>query len=219
MRGLSFRSKYQTLALVTFLVARICFASALPRHEYQAKPNAKTLLLFGQSVALADFDGDNRIDKATLGGNGRNKSIEIRLSYARTPTFLHFDTVSAEQGSLFAADIDHDGDDDLIWSDLLHPEDVVIWVDDGSGRFGRLCPDTYAEAFVLSDAPALADLEIPHQDFAFSSGHDPLRSLPTGRLSLRLARTPILRGEPTQAVVDSSSLRATFDRGPPFPLS
>jgi hypothetical protein len=219
MRKASLFSRYATLALLTILVARVYCASALPRQGYQAAPDRTTFLSFGQSVALADFDGDDRIDEATLGGTGRNKNIEIRLSYAKAPTFLHFDTRTSDLGSLFAADIDHDGDNDLIWSDLLHPDDVVIWLDDGTGRFGRVSPDRYADDFVISSAPALGDSEIPHQDFAFSPRHDPFHAASSANESFRSARTPIFSSEWRQVLVDACSLRTPLDRGPPSPLS
>ena len=57
-------------------------------------------------------DGDDRIDKATLGVAGRNKDIEIRLSQTKGRTVLRFDTLTSERGSLFAKDIDNDGDKD-----------------------------------------------------------------------------------------------------------
>src|SRR2546429_8324041 len=153
MRKTSLLLRYPTLVLLTVLLASVYCASALPHRNYQTEPNRNTLLRFGQTLALADFDGDSRVDEATLGGIGRSKNIEIHLTQARASTFLHFDTQTNDRGSLFASDIDNDGDNDLIWSDLLHPNDVVIWLDDGSGRFERVCPDAYAEEFVISDAP------------------------------------------------------------------
>jgi hypothetical protein len=124
-----------------------------------------------------------------------NKDIEIRLSQTKARTVLHFDTLTNERGSLFAKDIDNDGDNDLIWSDLLHPDDVVIWLDDGSGRFDRICPDRYAEAFVISDAPALGGSEIPHQDVAFSPRHDPSLALSPEHEIGHSEPTPIFSGE------------------------
>jgi hypothetical protein len=216
MRKASFFTRYATFALLTFLVARVCFASALPRHEYQVEPDRATFLRFGQALALADFDGDNRVDEAKLGGTGRNKSIEIRLTHAKAPTFLSFDTLTSERGSLFARDIDNDGDNDLIWSDLLHPDDVVIWLDDGSGRFERVCPDAYAAGeFVISDAPGLDGSEIPHQDFAFSPRHDPSQDLSTAHGICDSARNPIFISRWLRVPVQAGILGTPFDRGPP----
>lgn len=216
MRERSIVLRYETLALITLLVARAYCAAALPGQQHQATHDSARFLPFGQSIALADFDGDDRIDEATLGGTGRNKNIEIRLSYAKAPTFLHFDTRTVERGSLFAADIDHDGDNDLIWSDLFHPDDVVIWLDDGTGRFGRVCPDAYAAGeFVISDAPGLGGSEIPHQDFAFSPRHDPSLDLSTAHEICDSARTPIFISALLRVPVQAGILGTPSDRGPP----
>ena len=132
--------KHVTLVLLALVVARAGCASALP-HPTSQKPLVKaTFLRFGQTLALADFDGDNRIDRATLSGTGRSKSLDIRLSHTTTHTLLHFDTLDSEHGSVFAGDIDNDGDNDLVWTDLIHPDDVVVWLADGTGRFERVCP-------------------------------------------------------------------------------
>jgi len=216
MRKSSLFSKYATLALLTFLVARVYCASALPRQEYQVEPDRTTFVTFGQELALADFDGDNRVDEAKLGGTGRNKNIEIRLARSKATTLLHFDTLTSGPGSLFARDIDNDGDNDLIWSDLLHPDDVVIWLDDGSGRFERVCPDAYiVNEFVISDAPGLDGSEIPQQDFAFSPRHDPSLDLSTAHEICDSARTPIYSSAWRQVPVHTSILRTPFYRGPP----
>jgi hypothetical protein len=218
MRKSSLFSKYATLALLTFLVARVYCASALPRREYQVEPDRTTFLFFGQDLALADFDGDNRVDEAKLGGTGRNKNIEIRLAHSKATTLLRFDTLTSGPGSLFARDIDNDGDNDLIWSDLLHPDDVVIWLDDGSGRFERVCPDAYiADDFVISDAPGLDGSEIPHQDFAFSPRHDPSLDLSTAQEIYDSAPTAIFSSELHRVPVRAGILGTPLDRGPPSP--
>src|SRR5689334_3360424 len=124
MRHRTLLLRYTTLLLLTLWVARVCCASALPQPPDAASPISSTPLRFGQFFALADFDGDHHIDQAMLGGVGRNKSIEVSLSRTKSRTLLRFDTLSNERGSLFTGDIDNDGDNDLIWSDLIHPDDV-----------------------------------------------------------------------------------------------
>ena len=115
MQKRAFLLKVVTLALITLLVAQVYAASALPRQENQEAPESGRFLQFGQSLALADFDGDHRLDEARLNGIGRSKSLEICLSQTKARTLLHFVTLSNERGSLFAKDIDNDGDNDLIW--------------------------------------------------------------------------------------------------------
>src|SRR5689334_3375674 len=83
MRKTSFPFRYVTLTLITLLMARVYCANALPHRNHQPGPNRDTFLRFGQTLALADFDGDTRVDEATLGGIGRNKNIEIRLTQAK----------------------------------------------------------------------------------------------------------------------------------------
>lgn len=208
--------RYATFALLTVLVAQVYCAAALPQPQpEQAAPASATFLRFGQSIVLADFDGDSHTDKATLAGNGFNKSIEIRLSQSKARTFLHFETQTNDPGSVFASDIDNDGDNDLIWSDLLHPDDVVIWLDDGSGRFERICPEQYACDFVITDAPALGGAEIPHQDLIFRPRHDPLIALLLAQRLVGTARTPLCGGQWWQMPARRGILSTPFDRGPP----
>src|SRR5262245_17433096 len=159
-----------TLPLLVLVASRGIVAGALPRQSDQDFTNSISLF---QTLAIADFDGDNRLDKATLGGAGCNKSIEIRLSQTRARSVLHFDTRTSDHGSLFVQDVDHDGDNDLIWTDLIHPDDVVVWLDDGTGRFERVRSAQYSSDFVLTGAPGVDSQEIPQQDFAFSPWNDP----------------------------------------------
>src|SRR5262249_55086294 len=129
------RSRHLLLAVIVVLVLGSCCANALPQLNRRPSTHASSLQ-FDQSLALADFDGDTRVDEAKLTVSGRNKKVEIRLSKAAAVTSLDFETLTSDQGSLFAEDIDQDGDEDLIWSDLLHPDQVVVWLDDG-GHFSR----------------------------------------------------------------------------------
>jgi len=215
MQKRAFQLKIVTLALITLLVAQVYAVSALPRQENQKAPKSSRFLQFGQSLALADFDGDDRLDKATLSGTGHNKSLEIRLSHTKARTLLHFDTLSNERGSLFAKDVDNDGDNDLIWTDLLHPDDVVIWLDDGTGHFERGCPHQYAQDFVLSDAPAFEYPDNSHQDTVFSPHRDPSPSLSPGQKVYHLARTKIFARAVQHSPIADGCFQTCFVRGPP----
>ena len=219
MQKRAFPLQVVTLALLTLMVTRVYCASALPRQDYPAAPDVSAFLYFGQSLALADFDGDDHIDKATLGGIGRNKSLEIRLSHTKTRTVLHFDTLTSARGSVFARDVDNDGDNDLIWTDLVHPDDVIIWLDDGTGRFERVCSDKYAKEFVLMDAPAFDDPENPHQDFASSPQRETSLSLPPTPKTHHSTGTKSFAGEWQYAAIAAGCHRICLDRGPPSRLS
>jgi hypothetical protein len=215
MQKRAFLLKYATLILITCLVARAYCVSASPGREYRDVPDSGTFLCFGQSIALADFDNDDRIDKATLFGVGRNKSLEIYLSHTKARALLHFDTQTSERGSLFTRDVDNDGDNDLIWTDLLHPDDVVIWLDDGTGRFESVRPEKYAAEFVLTDAPAYGDSEDPHQDFASGPQRNPFPSLSPEHKTNQFSWTTTFPGNQQPYPIVACCFQTPFDRGPP----
>lgn len=207
--------KYVTLVLLTFLVTRADFVTASPGREYREASGRTSLFHFGQSQAFADFDGDNRLDLAMLSGVGRNKSLEIYLSHTKAHTLVNFHTQTSEPGSLFTRDIDNDGDNDLIWTDLLHPDDVVVWLDDGTGRFECVCPDEYAADFVLTDRPSCGDSEGPHQDFALSPQRDPSPALSPARKTDHFDRAESFAEKRPRPSIVSFPFQFPFDRGPP----
>jgi len=209
----AFLPKYVALVLSTCFVIGAYRANAFPRHVDRNTSNIHSFLRFGQRLALADFDGDDRIDRATLDSTGRRKRIDIRFSQAKPSTVLYFDTGTEDGGSLFANDIDNDGDNDLIWSDLVHPDNVVVWLDDGTGRFERSKPDQLANEFVLNGGPALLLAEIPHQDLVFVQRHDPLSSPSDEPESF--SRTLVSRYESTQPPPRTGLLLTHSERGPP----
>jgi len=211
--------KHITLVLLAFVVARACCASAMPHpvgHETLVKG---TFLRFEQTLALADFDGDHRIDRATLSGTGTRKSLDIRLSHTTTHTLLHFDTLASTRGSVFAGDIDNDGDNDLVWTDLVHPDDVVVWLADGAGRFERVCPDRFASAFVLTDAPAYDGPENPRLDSSAGPQRQPSPSLPTASRRAHSSSTPVSFTHRHHAPVAEGYQRLYLNRGPPSLLA
>src|SRR5580704_6413627 len=124
-------------------------ASSTPKpHHLLSGPR----LAFGQSVALSDLDGDSVIDQATLGAVGFSKSIRVSLSTTKKASVLQFTTSSYNHGSLFAYDTNNDGDIDLVWTDLVHPDDVVVWLNNGSGQFERVPSRCYADSFVIGSS-------------------------------------------------------------------
>ena len=209
------RLRYIAFALLIVMVAGVCCANALPRHNTQPTSDRTSFLHFGQSLALADFDGDNRIDIATLSGGGRNKDIEIHLSRAKARILLRFNTLTSELGSLFTSDVDNDGDNDLIWSDLLRADDVVIWLDDGTGRFDRVTPAERANMFVLSSGPTCGGLEIPREDSASSSQYNPSTAIMAAQKA-DCPTTTVFFGGIRCFALRSGNLRTPSDRGPPL---
>lgn len=214
VRSRAFLPRFVALVLTTCFVVGACCAIVFPRHIDCNSSNIHSFLRFGQHLALADFDGDDRIDRATLDSTGRRKRIDIRFGQAKPSTILYFDTGTEDGGSLFANDVDNDGDNDLIWSDLVHPDNVVVWLDDGTGRFERSKPDQRANEFVLSGGPALLLAESPHQDLVFGQRQD--SSLSPSDESKSYSRTLVSRYESTQPPPCTGLLLTHSERGPPY---
>ena len=180
-------------------------------------PTASPGIYFGESLALSDFDGDNLIDRARLGGEGARKSIEIYLSRTGKLSVLQFETASPGHGSLFAEDVNNDGDVDLVWTDLLHPDDVIIWLNTGLGRFERICPHEYAHTFILGD-----------RNLRTSDGYNPEAATgPVPSFSLDQAISTVAtesermgpgRHQPAQRKVSSLLQQSLTARGPPTSL-
>jgi len=214
MQKRGFLLKYVGLVL-TFIVMRAHCVPALPGSQFHEVPANATFLHFGQSQAVADFDGDHRLDLATLTWVGRDKSLEIYLSHTKARTLVHFSTQSIDCGSLFTKDIDNDGDNDLVWTDLLHPDDVVVWVDDGTGRFDRVSTEEHAPEFVLTDGPVCGDSKDTHQDFAYGARRDPSTALPQAHRTSDFDRVAEFREKQPRTSIVPFAFRIPFDRGPP----
>lgn len=106
-----------------------------------------TGLLFGTGSAyaectpmaenvFADFDGDGIHDLASgsVSQSGFTYSISVRLSRHQTISRLRMDTVLPPGFRLIPADVDLDGDADLVLSRWLGLP-VAVWANDGRGYF------------------------------------------------------------------------------------
>jgi hypothetical protein len=82
---------------------------------------------------LSDFDGDNKIDQATLSSSGGFKSITLAFGKSSWSS-LSFNSNVTDRGSLVSGDIDDDGDIDLVW---ISPDagEYIAWLGDGGGHF------------------------------------------------------------------------------------
>lgn len=212
------RSRWFTTKAVLFLLSiAACSASATPLPKNTILPEPATVLRFGQILALSDFDADGLLDKATLASWGAHRSVEVLLSRSGKPLVLHFDNGSADRGSLVAQDVDNDGAADLIWTDLLHADGVVIWMGDGDGRFSRVPASAYANGYTLPDT----SVNTPDETIRETS-----ISAASNRCSDE-ARVSKLDDFPSSALPQPRHCRLVLlsatgdeptDRGPPLPL-
>ncbi len=83
--------------------------------------------------ASGDFDGDGRIDVASIHSRAGEPGISVQLSGSDAAIRL-----DASVAVLIDGDIDNDGDLDLVAA--TSTGDIVIWLNDGHGRFTRQEP-------------------------------------------------------------------------------
>jgi len=135
---------------VLFLIALAVYATCGFPQNARAQTKDFNSLRFGQTIALSDFDSDGLLDEARLYGTGLHKRIGIKLSSSGEHISLQFAVKLLNHGSLFARDLDEDGSADLIWTDLVHSESVIVWLGDGYGNFSRSTSRNFNSKFALA---------------------------------------------------------------------
>lgn len=171
-------------------------------------------LHFGQTFVLADFDNNGDFDRARLAGAGARRSIEIRLALSGESSWLHFEALNDAPGALLSEDLDNDGDADLIWTDLLHQEAVVVWLGDGAGQFERACADPFAPDFL----PGGFSLTPPDRDNGEQASDDETNTPVVFEINSPCALTgaPALLDCPHKArLLPAGAPRRPTSRGPP----
>lgn len=118
-------------------------------------PNSSRASAIAPSFAIADFDGDHLPDIANVraGQNGHETSsywIELHLSASSSEAVR----VLAPGGglSIEARDVNGDRAIDLVLSTARLRKPVAILLNDGHGRFSRIEPLEFPDAFVASNA-------------------------------------------------------------------
>lgn len=86
-----------------------------------------------ERISVGDFDQDQQLDEAYLSSSGRQKNIFLRFGNSLA-TRISFPTETSTEGFLWASDIDHDNDLDLIWA-TSDAKNFCIWLGDGTGNF------------------------------------------------------------------------------------
>jgi hypothetical protein len=148
--------------------------------------------------ASGDFDGDGRPDVARIEDAGTR---QISVSLSGTASVLN---LAAEVAVLIDKDIDEDGDLDLVAT--TSDNEVLIWLNDGHGRFTREEPSRHrgwsGEAS-MTDADASAQLAVGPgaQVVEWARGR-------TERLSARRIRPPTIAVEFQPQPLHTPGLRA-----------
>jgi len=187
-----------------------------------AKSRARLLIPSLATQASADFDQDHLPDQAQVWSNGVYKSIHIAFGNAQTSS-LHFKATTASYGSLFAEDINHDCDPDLVWAPQSELENAVIWLSNGRGQFelaenpenfqtelSRLCADDRNDDRVVTAMlcmPAICSAQSYHVAVAHDDHlrflYNPTKPQTGGAVCLALENSytsPHKRGPPPHAI-------------------
>jgi len=137
------------LSLLTLLVCLLApgFAAAAGK-DVQSRPVAP--IGSGASIAIADFDGDQLLDFASvqadrLGTSSTNYWIELRLTGSGEQAIQ----LVAPPGGLQieARDVNGDNAVDLVLSTAWFRKPVAVFLNDGHGRFSRAEPTDFPGAF------------------------------------------------------------------------
>lgn len=97
--------------------------------------------VYPDRVELADLNGDGRLDIIVTEENGEDE--RAKTFWWRQPASLdgdpawtrHLLTTQATTHGLDAADVDHDGDIDLVTGEHRGKKRTILWRNDGSGQF------------------------------------------------------------------------------------
>ena len=122
----------------------------------------------GRALAAGDFDGDGKPDFARIRdgeGEGGNGVLEIRLAAGGWK--VSGEHPAAELGELLAADLDNDGNLDLV---AFGPRRGAAWLGAGDGQF-RVAPEALGLGQAGAAAAAVIDFDIEGDlDLALTGG-------------------------------------------------
>jgi hypothetical protein len=138
-----------------------CLASE--KQPPSTSQEVSTSALSYQGGAIADLDGDGRLDVAVVRSESRGPHafqyrIELALTTRVAPSSFSF---FAEEGGLriVPRDVDGDGDLDLVITSAWSLAPVGVWINDGHGGFTQGDPTAYPRSIwtegpgISSDAP------------------------------------------------------------------
>jgi hypothetical protein len=221
----SLRKKLAQLLIVVVVAATTKIGPAQDSQQGRLSLNSASLPVrfLNPAQAITDFDGDRLPDRAELTSNGSYKNIHLTLSSPRVLN-LHFSTESQQPGSIHAEDIDHDGDNDLIWVSDQQRTQSALWLNSGIGAFTRVADtsayDTEIKRLIADESRSgLSASPVNEQLLATeTNGYSPLvRSegrLPTAPHSITLP------GFGRNCAAELSPCIARYPkRGPPAKLS
>jgi hypothetical protein len=93
-------------------------------------------ILWGNSLTVADFDGDHQPDVAL--GSFDDSRFSVRVQLSSQAAKMQLEPIVYQMGiRLFALDIDHDSSSDLIAILPSTHQPLAIWLGNGKGQFRK----------------------------------------------------------------------------------
>jgi hypothetical protein len=143
LRLLSVNFVLATLLLVasaTVLRAQDGAEGALAQASHTALLGQRWNRLSGPTLAIADFDGDNKQDGAAVLESAPflpsgNFQIDLHFS-GRNNASIIFQSSESDL-AVGALDIDHDGDIDIVVEQSVTHKRLQVWINDGHGNFAK----------------------------------------------------------------------------------
>ena len=129
---------------LTFTAPRVCAQDGLEGALSQANLASPANLgtPFSQTIAAADFDGDNKPDGAVLVDYGwlrpQNSFRTIELHFtSRGNTYLTFESNETAL-AILALDVNRDGATDIVVEQPFTHKRLQVWLNDGHGGFRKV---------------------------------------------------------------------------------
>jgi hypothetical protein len=185
------RARLYISGLIGVLLALgVCSVSDSPSRRDNVLPPERAPSSSSTFRALSDFDGDGLADPVVVDPGGFPHNIEIHLSRTDKRVILPARATAGGDGSLSAQDVDGDGDTDLLWQGALPSRAVIVWLNDGVGRFECLCPPASPERELALGGPGVNASHARRPDSVLSPERNaPLGNTLTARWDFSVAAT------------------------------
>ena len=159
--------------VVLLLTLGVYSVSVSPSRRDGAPSPGRTQSSSSPSWALSDLDGDGLADLVLLDPGGLQHNIELHLSRTDGRVVLPLSVEAEGGGSLSVQDIDGDGDMDLLWQEARPLHEVLVWLNDGTGRFECLCPPAPRNQGAVLSGLGVHASHRRHPDSALSPERNP----------------------------------------------
>jgi len=144
-----------SLVLWTCLLLSCCSVCCNVTARADEPPTPHPLSGRGLTFAVADFDGDMLPDVASIEiGQSKDRQTDYWIQLQVSGTGRQAIRVVAPAGGLQVAARDVNGDDapDLVLTTTWSQQPVAVYLNDGHGRFTRVEPSVFPDAFDESEA-------------------------------------------------------------------